>query len=142
MRSKLVEVLRTALRADRVPARHRPLVLVQATLAPLHVPIIFGRKWSPAISALTSAYLSAIPSPCFNASSRALQAVDKHNWVRWIFLFAIYFAIAFPAGASWNFTGAALAILIAHVTAPSIHALWAREYISKSMQSKAVGQHG
>jgi PST family polysaccharide transporter len=107
------------------------------------VPIIFGRKWPPAISVLISAYLSAIPIPCFNATSRALQAVDRHNWdLQWIFLFAIYFAIAFPAGASWNFTGAALALLIAHLAAPSIHALWAREYISKSMQSKAVGQHG
>jgi PST family polysaccharide transporter len=110
------------------------------------MPIIFGRKWPPAISVLISAYLSAIPSPFLSATSRALRALralDKHNWdLRWIFLFTIYFAIAFPAGASWNFTGAALAILIAHVAAPSIHALWARKYISKSMQSKAVGQHG
>ena len=135
-------MLRAVPRAALFPARHRPLDFVQATLAPLYVPIIFGRKWPPAISVLILAYLSAIPRPFFNATSRTLRTLNKHNWVRWNFLFPTYFTIAIPTRGSWNFTGAALALCRSHLATPPIHAPWATDYSFKSMQLKAAAQHG
>lgn len=54
-----------------------PIVLLQATLAPLYVPIIFGDRWVPAIPIIVMVCLSAVPFPVFYAVGSLLNAVDK-----------------------------------------------------------------
>jgi PST family polysaccharide transporter len=54
-----------------------PLVLLQSSLAPFYVPIVFGQKWLAAIPILVLICLSALPRPFAIAASLLLQAVDK-----------------------------------------------------------------
>ena len=116
-----------------------PLVLVQSSLAPFYVPIVFGEKWLAAIPILILICLSAIPRPFANAASRALWALDKPNWdLRWNILFTIFFAIALLIGVNWGIIGVAAAVLLAHCIALPAYAIWVTKYISKSMPSEVL----
>ncbi|RMF22245.1 MAG: lipopolysaccharide biosynthesis protein, partial [Cyanobacteria bacterium J083] len=54
-----------------------PLVLLQSSLAPLYVPIVFSEKWVKAIPILIMICLSVIPRVFSLASNQLLNAVDK-----------------------------------------------------------------
>ncbi|MBD2531224.1 lipopolysaccharide biosynthesis protein [Nostoc flagelliforme FACHB-838] len=54
-----------------------PIILLQASLSPIYVPIIFGEKWIPAIPVLILVCLSNIPKIYSWASYLLLNAVDK-----------------------------------------------------------------
>lgn len=51
-----------------------PLALVQAILAPLYVPFLFGDKWSPAIPMLIVLSLASLSRPTLVATSQMLRA--------------------------------------------------------------------
>lgn len=107
-----------------------PLVLVQSTLAPLYVPIVFGQKWVPAIPVLILICLSAIPRPFADAASQLLVATDKPHFVlRWDVLFTIFFTGALLIGVQWNSFGVASAVLLLHVIALPLFTLWATRHV-------------
>jgi O-antigen/teichoic acid export membrane protein len=54
-----------------------PIVLLQSALAPIYVPIIFGKKWTPAIPVLILICLSVIPAIYSWAASLLLNALNK-----------------------------------------------------------------
>ena len=54
-----------------------PMVLLQSSLAPIYLPIVFGDKWINAIPVLMLICLSAIPRPFADSASQLLLAVDK-----------------------------------------------------------------
>lgn len=54
-----------------------PIVILQASLSPLYVPIVFGEKWIPAINILILVCLSVIPMTFKHAASLLLHSVDK-----------------------------------------------------------------
>ena len=54
-----------------------PIILLQVSLAPIYVPIIFGEKWTPAIPVLILICLSVIPRIYSWAASLLLNAIDK-----------------------------------------------------------------
>lgn len=54
-----------------------PIILLQASLAPIYVPLVFGEKWTPAIPVLILICLSVIPTIYSWASSLLLNAVNK-----------------------------------------------------------------
>jgi PST family polysaccharide transporter len=54
-----------------------PLVLLQSSLAPFYIPIVFGQKWVVAIPLLILICLSAIPRPFADSASQLLIAIDK-----------------------------------------------------------------
>ncbi len=54
-----------------------PLILLQASLSPIYVPIIFGKKWIPAIPVLILICLSVIPTIYGWASTLLLNAINK-----------------------------------------------------------------
>lgn len=54
-----------------------PLILLQASLAPIYVPIVFGKKWIPAIPILILICLSVIPRIYSWATTLLLNAIDK-----------------------------------------------------------------
>lgn len=114
-----------------------PLVLLQSSLAPFYVPMIFGQKWLPAIPILILICLSAIPRPFANAASRVLWALDKPDWdLRWNIFFTIIFAIALLIGINWGIMGVAAAVLIAHGIALPLYAIWVTQNIPKIMGSE------
>jgi PST family polysaccharide transporter len=119
-----------------------PLVLLQSTLAPFYVPIIFGQKWLPAIPILILICLSAIPRPFANAASRVLWALDKPNWdLRWNAFFTAFFAIALLIGVNWGIIGVAAAVLLAHGLALPMYSIWVTRNMPKIMRSEnAIAQ--
>ncbi|GBO54643.1 probable polysaccharide biosynthesis protein [Pseudanabaena sp. lw0831] len=107
-----------------------PLVLLQSSLAPIYVPIVFSSKWLPAIPILILICLSAIPRPFANAASRALWAMDKPNWdLKWNIFFTGFFAISLLIGVNWNIIGIAVAVLLAHWLALPIYTFWVNRYV-------------
>ncbi len=115
-----------------------PLVLLQSSLAPFYVPIIFGEKWLAAIPILILICLSAIPRPFANAASRALWALNKPNWdLRWNIFFTVFFAIALLIGVNWGIIGVAAAVLLSHCIALPMYAIWVTQNISKIMVKQA-----
>ncbi|MCP9784686.1 lipopolysaccharide biosynthesis protein [Cyanobium sp. N5-Cardenillas] len=92
-----------------------PLALLQSTLAPFYVPIIFGERWEGAIPILIIICLSVIPRPFADAASQLLIAIDKTKWdLRWNMLFTVLFAVALLIGVHWQAIGVATAVLLSH----------------------------
>lgn len=107
-----------------------PLVLLQSSLAPFYVPIVFSSKWVGAIPILVIICLSAIPRPFAGAAAMLLQAVDK-GWINlcWSMTFTLIFAISLMIGMQWGSIGVATAVLITHVGAMPIFSIWATRYV-------------
>jgi PST family polysaccharide transporter len=110
-----------------------PLVVLQSSLAPLYVPIIFGQKWVGAIPILVLICLSAVPMAFARAASQLLQAVDKsHIDLYWNIIFTVIFAtsllLAMRGGIYW----VAAAVLIAQAVALPIFTIW----VSRSVFAK------
>jgi O-antigen/teichoic acid export membrane protein len=107
-----------------------PFVLLQVSLAPFYVPIIFGEKWIPAIPILILICLSAIPRPFNNAAFALLAAVDKPQiFLVWNFIFTIIFAISLLIGVQWNILGVASAVLASHAIFIPIFVHWSTRYV-------------
>jgi PST family polysaccharide transporter len=61
-----------------------PLVILQAALAPIYVPLVFGQKWVAAIPVLSIICLSALARPFAAAASQLLTAVGRPDIeLRW-----------------------------------------------------------
>jgi len=54
-----------------------PLVILQTSLSPVYVPVIFGKEWIPALPILILICFSALPTAVARANSQALRAMDK-----------------------------------------------------------------
>ncbi|AFY56612.1 membrane protein involved in the export of O-antigen and teichoic acid [Rivularia sp. PCC 7116] len=131
-----------------------PFVLLQSSLAPIYVPIVFGEKWIPAIPILIIVCLSAIPRPFANAASQLLIAIGKpHLDLWWNVIFTSLFGVFLLIGASseyivntifdadtvnsltlmigenWQVIGIALAVLLVHLIFLPFFTLWATRYV-------------
>jgi O-antigen/teichoic acid export membrane protein len=71
-----------------------PLILLQSTLAPFYVPIIFGKKWDVAIPVLIIICLSVIPRSLKWADFILLNAVNK---IQLTLRFDIFYTLIFAA---------------------------------------------
>uniref|UniRef100_A0ACD5GVB2 Lipopolysaccharide biosynthesis protein n=1 Tax=Desertifilum tharense IPPAS B-1220 TaxID=1781255 RepID=A0ACD5GVB2_9CYAN len=107
-----------------------PLVLLQSSLAPFYVPIVFGEKWVPAIPILIFVCLSAIPRPFADAASQLLIAVDKpHIDLRWNVIFTLTFTAALLVGVSWQALGVAIAVFLVHTICLPLYTFWASYHV-------------
>lgn len=107
-----------------------PLVLLQSSLAPFYVPIIFGQKWVIAIPILVLVCLSALPRPFASASGMLLIAVNKPDIdLKWNLIFTVFLAILLMVSMQWGILAVAVAVLIAHLVAMPIFSLWASKYV-------------
>jgi PST family polysaccharide transporter len=107
-----------------------PLVILQSSLAPFYVPIVFGEKWTMAVPILVLICLSAIPRPFGTAAALLLQSLDK-AWInlRWSVLFTGIFVTALLIGMNWGIYGVAVSVLISHAIAMPIFTIWATKYV-------------
>lgn len=124
LQQKYTESLRT------IAAIVIPLVLLQSSLAPVYVPIIFGQKWVSAVPILVMVCLSAIPRPFGEAASLLLIAVNKGHitvYLNLIFtvLFAVGLLIAVKSGVFW----VAATVLIIHLLVVPIFTIWTSKYV-------------
>lgn len=117
-----------------------PLVVLQASLAPFYVPIVFGEKWVAAIPILILICLSAIPRPFADSASQLLIAIDKPHWdLLWNILFTAFFAVALLIGVQWQSLGVAIAVLVCHWLCLPVFTLWASRFAFKRLaQAQAV----
>lgn len=107
-----------------------PLVILQSSLAPFYVPIIYGHEWIPAIPILILICLSGIPRPFATAASLSIWALDKPHWdLAWNFCFTAIFALAVYIGTNWNLLGVAAAVLLIHATALPVYTYMVTRYV-------------
>ena len=92
-----------------------PLVILQSVLAPLYVPIIFGKKWIDAIPILIIICLSVIPRTFKGTSSILLNAVDKTQITLYFdIVYTVIFAAALLVVVKWGVFWVAVAVLVVH----------------------------
>jgi O-antigen/teichoic acid export membrane protein len=107
-----------------------PLVILQTSLAPIYVPIVFGQKWIEGIPILIIICLSAIPIALSRATSQLLQAVDKtHLDFYWNLIFTGLFAAALLIAIPQGIFTVACAVLISQLVAIPIFTIWVLRYI-------------
>ena len=112
-----------------------PLIILQSSLAPLYVPVVFGEKWVIAIPILILICLSAIPRPFADASSQLLVAVGKPELdLRWNVLFTAIFASALFVGVHWQAIGVATSVLLVHMICLPLFTFWATYYVFPKSQ--------
>ncbi|WP_348982992.1 lipopolysaccharide biosynthesis protein [Brasilonema sp. UFV-L1] len=103
-----------------------PFIVLQSSLAPIYVPIVFGQKWEPAIPIVILICLSAIPRPFADAASQLLIAVGKpHLDLYWNVIFTFVFTIAILIGVQWKIIGVAVSVLLVHLVFLPVFTLWA-----------------
>jgi O-antigen/teichoic acid export membrane protein len=103
-----------------------PLILLQSSLAPFYVPIVFGQKWVSAVPILILICLSALSLPLYNTASQLLNAVGKtqinlYYSLIYTELFAVALLIAVKFGILW----VAASVLICQLVVNSIFSVWA-----------------
>lgn len=109
-----------------------PLVLLQSSLAPLYVPIVFGSKWVDrgAVPILILICLSALSRPFANAASMLFRAVNLPQVDLWWNLgFTLVLALAILVGTQFGILGVAVAVMLTHLLLQPIYALWARQVV-------------
>jgi len=107
-----------------------PLVFLQASLAPLYVPIVFGKHWTIAIPILIVICVSAIPRPFFSTATNLLVAVGKPNLSLWgNILFTAIFTGGLLIGVRWQAIGVAMSVLISHLLFMPLFTVWASRYV-------------
>ena len=93
-----------------------PLVMLQSTLAPFYVPIVFGQKWIPAIPILIMICLSALPRPFALVSEQLLLTLDRGmDGLKWNIFFTGFFALSIIAAAQFNVFAVAGVVLAVHI---------------------------
>jgi teichuronic acid exporter len=107
-----------------------PIVLLQSSLAPFYVPIIFGEKWVVAVPVLVLICLSAISRPFADSASNLLLAIDKPDLdLVASGLFTVIFALGLIIGANWGVIGIAASVLISHAVFQSLFTIWTTQYV-------------
>jgi PST family polysaccharide transporter len=89
-----------------------PVVILQSTLSPIYVPIIFGEKWVSAIPILILICLSVIPMTFKHAASLLLNSIDKtHISFYFDLIYTTIFAIAIFISVQQGILAVAISVL-------------------------------
>lgn len=109
-----------------------PMVLLQSSLAPFYVPIVFGSKWVSAIPILVVVCLSAIPRPFFLAATQLLNAVDQtHTSLQWGLLLTFIYTAAILVGVHYGIFAVAVSVLVSQFLVTPIFVAWTTRHIFK-----------
>ncbi|NJM65527.1 MAG: lipopolysaccharide biosynthesis protein [Acaryochloris sp. RU_4_1] len=111
-----------------------PLVVLQSSLAPLYVPLVFGHKWVErgAIPILILICASALSRPFADAASLMFRAFGRTQIeLRWNFVFTVCLATAIWIGTTWGILGAAIAVMLTHLILQPLYTLWATRQVLK-----------
>lgn len=101
-----------------------PVVVLQASLAPFYVPIVFGSKWieAGALPILMLICLAGIPIALAEAGTQYLRATGQQaRDLSWHWKFTSIYIVALVIGLSGNTTGVAMAVLITHLIALPVY---------------------
>jgi teichuronic acid exporter len=109
-----------------------PLVLLQSSLAPFYVPLVFGQQWVErgAIPVLIVICCSALSRPFADAASLMFRAFGRPQLeLRWNILFTICLTVAIWVGTHWGILGAAIAVMLTHLILQPIYTWWATRQV-------------
>lgn len=102
-----------------------PLVLLQSSLAPIYVPIVFGQKWLMAVPILIMVCLSVIPYTFSLAAAVLLNSVNKTHLTLYLdLIFTIIFITSILIAVNWGIYWVAAAVLISHVLVLPVFTIW------------------
>ncbi len=109
-----------------------PFVLLQSSLAPFYVPIVFGKQWQEvgAVPILVLVCLSAIPFSVAIFTDNLLISVGKPRLTLYCNLiytctFTLFLLVAVQKGIFW----VALAVLLCQLIISPIYAAWSLKYV-------------
>ena len=106
-----------------------PIILLQASLAPIYVPIVFGSKWTPAIPVLILICLSVIPNIYGWAATLLLDSINKPRISLQISLvFTTIFLISIFAVVQFGIIWVAATVFLNQLIITSISAIWMNKY--------------
>jgi PST family polysaccharide transporter len=107
-----------------------PLIIVQSSLAPFYIPIIFGQKWINAIPVVVLLCLSALPFSLSRSTYVLLNAVDKPRLNFYLQLvYTIIFAVSLLIAIKWGIYWVAVSVLISNLLTLVIGSIWAIRYV-------------
>jgi len=113
-----------------------PLVILQTSLAPFYVPLVFGAKWHEAIPLLMLICLSAIPRPYADAAAQLLVAINQPQWdLWWGIAFTGIFTVGLLLGVQGGSLGVAVAVCLTHFLALPIFTLAVTRYVFKPQEA-------
>lgn len=106
-----------------------PLILAQAILAPLYVPIVFGEKWVSAIPVLILICLSVIPKLYASAASLLLDAIDKNRISLYIsILSTVVFVLSIIFVVQGGIVWVASVVLLNNLVVSGISTFWINRF--------------
>ena len=108
-----------------------PLISLQAGLASIYVPIVFGDQWLNTVPVLTLLCLSALPRPLAESASALTLATGRINLdFKWNILFTTIFIISISIAASIGLTAVAGTILLIYAVSHPIYLayVWQRVF--------------
>lgn len=106
-----------------------PIILLQASLAPIYVPIVFGKKWTPAIPVLILVCLSIIPRIYAWASSLLLNAINKTRISLYLSIAStVIFIVSILAVVQAGIVWVAFAVFLNSLVVSSIITLWTHRF--------------
>ncbi|MEA5467099.1 lipopolysaccharide biosynthesis protein [Leptothoe sp. PORK10 BA2] len=109
-----------------------PLVMLQSSLAPIYVPIVFGEKWMAAIPILIIVCISGLPRPFALVAEQLLLTVNRGmDGLKWNIFFTTLLTISIVIAAQFNITAVAVAVLAVHLVCLPFFTL----FVSKSVFS-------
>ncbi len=109
-----------------------PLILLQSSLAPFYVPIIFGQKWVSAIPVLITICLSVLPIVVYQSTVHLLNSVNKIKFnLYWNLIFTGLFSLVLLAVVKYGILVVAISVLICQIL-NSIFAGWVIKHVFKS----------
>ncbi len=126
-----------------------PLINLQAGLAFIYVPIVFGEQWIEAVPVLTLLCLSALPRPLAESASALVLATGRISIdFNWNVIMTALFVVSVYTASQFNlFTVASTVLIIYALTHPLYLAyVWKRifnetENIALPSTSKPIGEN-
>ena len=115
-----------------------PLISLQAGLAFLYVPVIFGEQWSTAVPVLTLLCLSALPRPLAESASALSLATDRIKLdFTWNLIFTIIFIITVSIMAHISLTAIAISIFAIYLISHPIYLMmvWKRTFNTENVNT-------
>ena len=107
-----------------------PLIILQCSLAPLYVPIIFGQKWASAVPILVMVCLSVIPRTFYWTGGMLLNSVNKTQINLYLDLtFTLIFTAAILLAVNYNVYWVAASVLITHTVILPFFTIWSARHV-------------
>ena len=121
-----------------------PLISMQAGLAFIYVPIVFGEQWVNAIPILTLLCLSALPRPLAESASALAQAAGRIDIdFKWNIIFTFIFVIAVGYAATISLVAVTVTILAIYLISHPMYLLvvWRAIFDKRRNYSKQEGAY-